>query len=130
MKPPPARPPPPPSKTTAASNFDVGCSMLDVGRSGRRPAPPLGHRMILASAGSGKTYALTNRFVQLLARGAPPERIVALTFTRKAAGEFTDEILKKLATAATDPATAARLASEIFPPPPPPPRPHPRCPPS
>jgi ATP-dependent exoDNAse (exonuclease V) beta subunit (contains helicase and exonuclease domains) len=50
--------------------------------------------MILASAGSGKTYALTNRFVQLLAGGAAPERIVALTFTRKAAGEFFDEILK------------------------------------
>jgi len=32
-----------------------------------------GHLMILASAGSGKTYALTNRFVQLLACGAPPE---------------------------------------------------------
>ena len=46
---------------------------------------PLGHLMILASAGSGKTYALTNRFVQLLARGVPPERIIALTFTRKAA---------------------------------------------
>jgi ATP-dependent helicase/nuclease subunit A len=34
-----------------------------------------GHVMILASAGSGKTYALTNRFVQLLAGGAAPERI-------------------------------------------------------
>ena len=56
---------------------------------------PLSHVMILASAGSGKTYALTNRFVELLARGAPAERIVALTFTRKAAGEFFDEILAK-----------------------------------
>ena len=55
----------------------------------------LGHVMILASAGSGKTYALTNRFVRLLANGAAPERIVALTFTRKAAGEFFDEILRK-----------------------------------
>ena len=43
---------------------------------------PLAHIMILASAGSGKTYALTNRFVELLARGAAAERIVALTFTR------------------------------------------------
>ncbi len=68
--------------------------------------------MILASAGSGKTYALTNRFVQLLALGAAPERIVALTFTRKAAGEFFDEILKKLARAATEPTFAATLAAE------------------
>ncbi len=71
------------------------------------------HVMILASAGSGKTYALTNRFVRLLARGARPERIVALTFTRKAAGEFFDEILQKLARAATDEVFAARLARDI-----------------
>src|SRR5690606_10771752 len=69
--------------------------------------------MILASAGSGKTYALTNRFVQLLARGAPPERIVALTFTRKAAGEFFDEILNKLARAASDAKEATKTAAEI-----------------
>ena len=74
---------------------------------------PLGHKMILASAGSGKTYALTNRFVQLLAWGAPPERIVALTFTRKAAGEFFDEILNKLARAARDSGEATRIAAEI-----------------
>ena len=69
--------------------------------------------MILASAGSGKTYALTNRFVRLLALGAKPERIVALTFTRKAAGEFFDEILKKLAHAASEPNDAKKLAGEI-----------------
>ncbi len=71
------------------------------------------HQMILASAGSGKTYALTNRFVKLLAEGAAPERIVALTFTRKAAGEFFDEILKKLARAAESEAAARQLAQEI-----------------
>ncbi len=74
---------------------------------------PPGHVMILASAGSGKTYALTNRFVRLLAGGAAPERIVALTFTRKAAGEFFDEVLSKLAAAANDPAVARKLAGEI-----------------
>lgn len=74
---------------------------------------PTGHVMILASAGSGKTYALTNRYVRLLALGAKPERIAALTFTRKAAGEFFDEILKKLAGAAADEGVAKRLAMEI-----------------
>lgn len=73
----------------------------------------LRHVMILASAGSGKTYALTNRFVELLAAGASPEGIVALTFTRKAAGEFFDEILHKLAAAARDPAAAQKLAADI-----------------
>lgn len=71
------------------------------------------HEMILASAGSGKTHALTDRFVALLAAGAAPDRIVALTFTRKAAGEFFDEILKKLAGAAGDAGKAARLATDI-----------------
>ena len=62
--------------------------------------------MILASAGSGKTWQLTNRFIalmgqQLLAgQEIMPERIVAVTFTRKAAGEFFDAILIKLARAA------------------------------
>lgn len=74
---------------------------------------PLTHVMILASAGSGKTYALTTRFVELLARGAAADRIVALTFTRKAAGEFIDEILQKLARAARDPEAAAVLARDI-----------------
>jgi ATP-dependent helicase/nuclease subunit A len=71
------------------------------------------HMMILASAGSGKTFALTNRFVELLAGGARPERIVALTFTRKAAGEFFDEILRKLAGAARSAAAAEKLARDI-----------------
>lgn len=69
--------------------------------------------MILASAGSGKTFALTNRFVALLAGGAKPERIVALTFTRKAAGEFFDEILNKLAGAAGADEKAAKLGRDI-----------------
>lgn len=71
------------------------------------------HEMILASAGSGKTYTLTNRYVKLLTLGAKPERIVALTFTRKAAGEFFDAILQKLAKAATDETAARKLATEI-----------------
>ena len=56
--------------------------------------------LILASAGSGKTFQLGNRVIGLVARGAEPEKIVALTFTRKAAGEFADSVLTKLAAAA------------------------------
>jgi len=59
--------------------------------------------MILASAGSGKTYQLGNRVIgKVGAQGVDPERIVALTFTRKAAGEFADSVLSKLAGAASD----------------------------
>ncbi len=69
--------------------------------------------LILASAGSGKTYQLGNRVIGLVAGGAQPERIVALTFTRKAAGEFADSVLTKLADAACDAQTAADLRAAI-----------------
>lgn len=69
--------------------------------------------LILASAGSGKTYQLGNRVIGLVARGAAPERIVALTFTRKAAGEFADSVLTKLAAAACDAQTAGDLRAAI-----------------
>ncbi len=55
------------------------------------------HMMVLASAGSGKTYQLSNRIIGYIAMGVDPSSMVALTFTRKAAGEFTDAILSKLA---------------------------------
>jgi ATP-dependent helicase/nuclease subunit A len=55
------------------------------------------HMMVLASAGSGKTYQLSNRIIGYIAMGVDPASMVALTFTRKAAGEFTDAILSKLA---------------------------------
>ncbi|MBK1884070.1 UvrD-helicase domain-containing protein [Luteolibacter pohnpeiensis] len=71
------------------------------------------HLLILASAGSGKTYQLGNRIIDLVVRGAEPEKIVALTFTRKAAGEFADSVLLKLAAAAEDPKIAARLSAEL-----------------
>lgn len=69
--------------------------------------------MIRASAGSGKTFQLTNRFIRLLLNGQAPERIIALTFTRKAAGEFFEGILTKLAKATSDPEEAKRLAVDI-----------------
>jgi len=71
------------------------------------------NEMIRASAGTGKTYQLTNRFIKLLLCGVPAERIIALTFTRKAAGEFFEGILTKLAKAAEKPAEARKLAEEI-----------------
>lgn len=63
---------------------------------------PLKNQRIIANAGSGKTYALTSRYLNLLARGEPPERIVALTFTRKAAGEFLEKIFGRLLEDDTD----------------------------
>ena len=69
--------------------------------------------LVLASAGSGKTFRLSDRIISLIARGVEPEKIVALTFTRKAAGEFADAILAKLAEAAEDPNRADTLCTAI-----------------
>jgi len=70
--------------------------------------------MIEASAGSGKTYQLGARVIALVGLGGvDPERVVALTFTRKAAGEFADSVLSKLAGAATDAAAAVELRESI-----------------
>ncbi|BCU77300.1 UvrD-helicase domain-containing protein [Luteolibacter sp. LG18] len=72
------------------------------------------HLMILASAGSGKTFQLANRVIGLVgAQGREPEKIVALTFTRKAAGEFADSVLSRLATCALEPAKAGELHAQI-----------------
>ena len=70
---------------------------------------------ILASAGSGKTYQLSNRIIRLLAAGATPSSIFALTFTRKAAGEFARRVFFKIADAAANDKAAFRLAEEIRP---------------
>lgn len=68
------------------------------------------HKIVLASAGTGKTHALTSRYIGLLARGVPPARVLALTFTRKAAGEIHARILSRLVAAAEDGARARELA--------------------
>ncbi len=74
---------------------------------------PLGHQMILASAGSGKTHDLTTRFLTLMAAGVGPEKIIALTFSRKSAGEFFNRILRRLAEAASSERSAAELEAAM-----------------
>ncbi len=76
----------------------------------------LGETMFVeAGAGSGKTTCLVDRFVALVESGVDADRIAAITFTEKAAGELADriraELQKRSATSAALPCCAAGAGS-------------------
>lgn len=74
---------------------------------------PLSHQVVRASAGAGKTFQLTTRYLDLLARCEEPQHILATTFTRKAAGEVMGRVLGRLAKACTDANERQLLASAL-----------------
>ena len=76
-------------------------------RSPERPAPPdaaerahavdpAEHVVLEASAGTGKTSVLVQRYCNLLTAGVDPGNILAITFTRKAAAEMRERIVREL----------------------------------
>ena len=75
---------------------------------------PLPRELVLASAGTGKTYHLSSRIIGLLAAGADPEEILASTFTRKAAGEILDRVLARTAGAGLREEKREELAREAL----------------
>ncbi len=86
----------------------------------RGPRPDGGHPMsvhshvlISASAGTGKTFQLSNRYIGLLHSGVLPDQILATTFTRKAAGEILDRVIVRLADAALDAEKRQKLAEQL-----------------
>ena len=69
------------------------------GRRMTRLKSPFPHVVIRASAGTGKTFQLSNRFLGLTATTVPPDQILATTFARKAAAEILDRVMTRLAEA-------------------------------
>jgi ATP-dependent helicase/nuclease subunit A len=57
---------------------------------------PSHHVVLEASAGTGKTRVLVERYVRLIGSGVDPRHILAITFTRKAAAEMRDRVLAEL----------------------------------
>lgn len=74
---------------------------------------PLSHQVVRASAGAGKTFQLTTRYLDLLARHEEPQHILATTFTRKAAGEVMGRVLGRLCQACTDAKERQSLADAL-----------------
>lgn len=71
------------------------------------------HSIVRASAGTGKTFELSSRYIKLLLKGAHPKTILATTFTRKAAGEILDRIVERLAMAAQTDEQAVKTSHEL-----------------
>ena len=71
------------------------------------------NKALFASAGTGKTFQLTDRFIYILHHTLEPEKIIALTFTRAAAGEFFIKIVEKLYLACTDKNEACALSKRL-----------------
>jgi ATP-dependent helicase/nuclease subunit A len=79
----------------------------------RPPIPvPVISRAVLSPAGSGKTERLARRYIELLQAGSPPERILTITFTEKAAAEMKERIFRILRK--EDPGLLRRLKSRVL----------------
>ncbi len=80
----------------------------------RRAAVDPSQNIVLeASAGTGKTQVLVERYVNLLRAGVEPDHILAITFTRKAAAEMRQRIIDRLKAASRTSAIDAARWREL-----------------
>src|SRR5665213_4164309 len=84
----------------------------DVRRVQVEAADPEISAFVSANAGSGKTYVLAQRVINLLLRGVDPVKILCITFTKTTAANMANEVFRRLAawTALTDTALDKEIA--------------------
>ncbi|MUM77952.1 AAA family ATPase [Pseudodesulfovibrio sp. F-1] len=107
----------------AATPQEPACKPLAAPSDPRPAAPNAAQRaaidagpgpvLVLAGPGTGKTHTLMGRVARLLDEGVPARRILALTFTRRAAQELRDR-LKALRPESTEPPQAGTLHGLCF----------------
>jgi DNA helicase-2/ATP-dependent DNA helicase PcrA len=84
---------------------ELNPAQLDAVRTLRGPL------LVLAGAGTGKTRVVTYRIAELIRRGTRPDRVLAVTFTKKAAGEMQQRALALLNHSKKRAATSAKRAA-------------------
>src|SRR5688572_24065439 len=84
---------------TPQPRFDFDAPLIEEtadARARRLAVDPLRNVALEASAGTGKTRVLVDRYVRLLEAGVAPRNILAITFTRKAAAEMRQRVMATL----------------------------------
>jgi DNA helicase-2/ATP-dependent DNA helicase PcrA len=93
----------------------LASSLDQLNESQRRAATHVeGPLLVLAGPGSGKTRVVTHRVAHLIASGVPPQRIVALSFTNKAADEMRRRVTELVGPQPVEMGTFHRFAARLL----------------